>query len=226
MITLADGAKIKGRNTWYLFGKHVKIETPGGTSPSTPGAKITDADYDRVAKMIGCETRALKAVVMVEAAGGGFLPSGRPKILFEAHWFGDFTGYKYNSSHSNISSKSWNPDLYEGGEKEWDRFEAAAQIKRKFAIGSCSWGLPQIMGAYSWEMPGLGFKDEEDFYTRMCRSEGDQLEAMGRFIMLNPKMHSAIKDKAWSRFALLYNGESYAVNQYDIKLADAYAKLA
>jgi hypothetical protein len=162
---------------------------------------------------------------MVEAAGGGFLPSGRPKILFEAHWFSDFLGHQYDNSHPSISSRKWNPDLYYGGEKEWDRFEMAAKINRKFAIGSCSWGLPQIMGAYSWEMPGLGFKDEEDFFVRMCRSEGDQLEAMGRFIMLDPRLVNGIRNKSWAKFSEAYNGEAYAVNQYDIKLAEAYASL-
>jgi hypothetical protein len=225
LVTLPGSEKIKGRSTWFLFKDHIKIETPGGTSISTPGAKVTEADYDRVAKMIGCETRALKAVVMVEAAGGGFLPSGRPKILFEAHWFSDFTGHKYNDSHPEISSRSWNPDLYDGGEQEWDRMEKAMALNRSFAIQSASYGLPQIMGAYANEMPGLGFKDEEDFLTRMSRSEGDQLEAMGKFIMLDPRLVSAIKSKNFAKFALAYNGESYAQNQYDIKLADAYASL-
>jgi N-acetylmuramidase len=225
LVTLPGAAQIKGRNTWYLFRDHVKIETPGGTGLKSPGAKVTEADYDRVAKMIGCESRALKTVVMVEAAGGGFLPSGRPKILFEAHWFSDFTKSKYDSSSPNISSRKWNPDLYDGGELEWDRMEAAMKLNRSFAIQSASYGLPQIMGAYANEMPGLGFKDEEDFLERMSRSEGDQLEAMGRFIMLDPRLVSAIKSKSWAKFAEAYNGESYYVNKYDQKLQDAYDSL-
>jgi uncharacterized protein YvpB len=225
LVTLPGTKTIKGRKTWFLFKDHVNIETPGGTSISSPGAKVTDEDYDRVAKMIGCEARALKAVVMVEAAGGGFLPSKRPKILFEAHWFSDFSNHVYDDSHPEISSRSWNPDLYDGGEQEWDRMEKAMKLNRSFAIQSASYGLPQIMGAYANEMPGLGFKDEEDFLTRMSRSEGDQLEAMGRFIMLDPRLVSAIRSKSWAKFAEAYNGESYAVNKYDIKLADAYASL-
>lgn len=182
---------------------------------------VTQADIDRVAKMLGCETRSLKAVMQVEAGGGGFLPDGRAKILFEAHWFGDYTGYQYNASNPNISSKGWNRDLYIGGAGEWDRFAEAAKLDRKSAIKSCSWGLPQLMGGNAIEM-NLGYADEEDFYTRMMRSEGDQLEAMGRFIKADAKMLQALIAKDWAEFAYRYNGESYAANAYDVKLADAY----
>jgi hypothetical protein len=185
---------------------------------------ITQADIDRVAKMLGCESRALKAVMQVEAGGGGFLPDGRAKILFEAHWYGDYTGYQYNSSHPNISSKGWNRDLYVGGAGEWDRFAEAAKLDRKAAIKSCSWGLPQLMGGNAIEM-NLGYADEEDFYTRMMRSEGDQLEAMGRFIKADPGMLAALRAKDWTSFAIRYNGESQSLNQYDRKLADTYDSL-
>lgn len=183
---------------------------------------IVPTDIDRVAKMLGCESRALRAVMAVEAGGGGFLPDGRAKILFEAHWFGDYTAYQYNQSHPNISRKGWNRDLYIGGAGEWDRFAEAAKLDRKAAIKSCSWGLPQLMGGNAIEM-NLGYADEEDFYDRMMRSEGDQLEAMGRFIKADPAMLAALKLKDWAEFAYRYNGEGYAANQYDIKLAEAYA---
>jgi hypothetical protein len=191
---------------------------------AAPASKtITQADIDRVAKMLGCETKALKAVMAVEAGGGGFLPDGRAKILFEAHWFSDYTGNQYDGSHPGISSKRWNRGLYIGGEGEWDRFAEAAKIDRASAIKSCSWGLPQLMGGNAIEM-SLGYKDEEDFYACMMRSEGDQLEAMGRFIAKDSGMLAALRSKDWAEFAYRYNGEGYAANSYDVKLADAYAQ--
>lgn len=36
-------------------------------------------------------------------------------------------------------------------------------------------------------------------------------------------MLQALKSKDWAEFAYRYNGEGYAANQYDIKLAEAYA---
>lgn len=201
-----------------------RAEKPTELAAVGASKTVTSADIDRVAKMLGCETRALKAVMEVEAGGGGFLPDGRAKILFEAHWFGDYTGYQYNDSNPNVSSKGWNRDLYIGGAGEWDRFAEAAKLDRKAAIKSCSWGLPQLMGGNAIEM-NLGYADEEDFYNRMMRSEGDQLEAMGRFIKADPKMLQALKTKDWAEFAYRYNGEGYAANNYDVKLADAYDSL-
>lgn len=186
---------------------------------------ITQADIDRVAKMLGCESRALQAVMTVEAPGGGFLPDGRPKILLEAHYFGDFTGYQYNQSHPNISSKGWNRELYIGGAGEWDRFAEAARIDRRYAICSCSWGLGQVMGSHVIENPEFMEyynSDAERFYKAMCDSEGEQLIAMGLFIKSTPQALEGIRSKNWAMFAKAYNGAGYAANQYDIKLAEAY----
>jgi hypothetical protein len=226
-ITLAEG---KTPGLWYLFEKHCKVETPGGISVSSPGGAITEDDYIRIAKMIGCTPRALKTVIQVEAAGSGLFPNGKAKILFEAHWFGDFTNYAYNQSHPDISSKGWNRDLYIGGEREWERLEKAMKINRAYAIGSASWGLGQVMGAYSWEMPAMeipGATDAEkaENFMKLNETESGQLEIMGRFIMADERLKKALINLQWANFAYAYNGESYAVNQYDIKLADAYASL-
>ena len=45
------------------------------------------ADYARAATALRCEVACVKAVTEVEAGKSGFFPSGRPKILFEAHHF-------------------------------------------------------------------------------------------------------------------------------------------
>jgi hypothetical protein len=226
LVTLPGTEKIKGRNTWYLYKEHVTIETPGGVSLTTPGAKITEGDITAAAALISVEARALKAVMLVEAAGGGFLPSGRPKILFEAVYFSDFTGGRYDRSHPNISTPRWDPDTYFGGEAEWDRMEAAMRLDRAFALQSASYGLGQIMGSHSQEMPSLGYVGQvERWLTDNQHSEGRQLRIMAQFIADNPAMLTALQNKSWARFAKLYNGESYAANRYDVKLAEAYAKL-
>jgi len=59
----------------------------------------------------------------------------------------------------------------------------------------------------------------------MMRSEGDQLEAMGRFIKVDPKMLQALKSRDWAEFAYRYNGEGYRTNNYDQKLQAAYDSL-
>jgi N-acetylmuramidase/Peptidase_C39 like family len=226
LVTLPGTEQIKGRNTWYLFTKHIDIETPGGIASTAAGATITEADIKAAADLIGVEPRAMKTVMMVEASGGGFLPSGKPKILFEALYFHEFTGGKYDQSHPNISTPRWDPDQYKGGEAEWGRMEEAMKLDRSFAIQSASYGLGQVMGSHSQEMPSLGYVGQvERWLTDNQRSEGDQLKIMAKFIADNPSMLAALRDKRWAAFAEKYNGEGYAQNQYDVKLAEAYADL-
>ena len=49
---------------------------------------ITEDDFRKAAALLDVELAALKAVEEVETTGrGGFLPSGKPRILFEGHIF-------------------------------------------------------------------------------------------------------------------------------------------
>jgi hypothetical protein len=191
-----------------------------GQADAPPEGRITDTDIERAAQEIGIEPRAMKAVIAVEAAGSGFFPNGKPKILFEAQWFGLFTDDKYNFSHPDISLRAWDPNQYIGGEKEWDRLEKAAQLDKEAAYKAASYGLGQIMG-FHYER--LGYADVFSFAEDMHRSEGDQLLAMAKFIGLHPVMVEALKTKNWAKFAHAYNGEGYRTNRYDEKLAEAYA---
>ena len=47
----------------------------------------SEADYAAAAARYDVPVPSVKTVVEVEAAGDGFLRDGRPKILFEAHYF-------------------------------------------------------------------------------------------------------------------------------------------
>ncbi|MBD1822800.1 N-acetylmuramidase family protein [Cyanobacteria bacterium FACHB-DQ100] len=183
-----------------------------------PTRSLNSQDFRDVARSIGCEVAAVRAVVDVEAAGSGFLRDGRPKILFEAHWFSDFTNGRFDYSDDNISSPVWNRSLYIGGAGEWDRIYRAANLNREAALKSASWGLGQVMG---FNHAQAGYRDVESFVRDMHESEGKQLAAMFNFIKSN-RLDRFLISRDWAGFALRYNGESYRVNRYDEKLADAY----
>lgn len=183
-------------------------------------ARLTEQDYADCAKDLECQQAAIRAVVEVESRGGGFLPDGRPKILFEALYFHKLTGGKYDKSHPNISSPTWNKSLYKGGAKEWDRLEEAAALDRTAALRSASWGLFQIMGD-NYKM--CGFASVEDFVAAMEASEGEQLKAFTNFVR-SKKLDGYLRARNWASFAKGYNGPGYAKNQYDQKLAAAYGK--
>lgn len=223
MLTLPDHSKLFDADFWYGFALHLQIETPGGLTLCSPGATITPADVNRAAAEIGVEPAVMQAVLEVEAAGAGFLASGLCKILFEAAWFGQFTGDRYSDSHPQISSRRWDRSLYKGGELEWDRLKAAQKLSHEAALKSASWGLGQVMG-FHWQK--LDYRSVDDFVACMGRSEGEQLLAMARFIQADEFLLRALKQKSWADFAYGYNGEGYAQNQYDQRLAAAYAAIA
>ena len=184
-----------------------------------PIRRLTSQDFRDVAQSIGCEVAAVRAVVDVEASGSGFQNDGRPKILFEAHWFSEFTSGMYDRSHGSISSRVWNRNLYIGGAGEWDRIYRALNLNRTAALRSASWGLGQVMG---FNHRAAGYRDVETFVRDMHDSEGKQLAAMFNFIKTN-RLDRFLINRDWAGFALRYNGESYRVNRYDEKLAEAYA---
>jgi peptidoglycan hydrolase-like protein with peptidoglycan-binding domain len=184
------------------------------------GAKLTDQDFADCATNLNCQIAAIRAVVDVESAGGGFLPDGRPKILFEAKYFHKLTNGQFDKSNPNISSPVWNKKLYKGGAREWDRLNEAAALNRSAALQSASWGLFQIMGA---NYKACGFASADDFVAAMEKSEGEQLKAFANFVRSN-KLDGFLRTRKWASFAKGYNGPGYAQNKYDQKLAAAYNK--
>ena len=54
-------------------------------------------------------------------------------------------------------------------------------------------------------------------------SEGEHLKAFGNFITSN-SLDGALRNHQWAKLAAGYNGPGYKDNQYDTKLANAYAK--
>ena len=181
---------------------------------------LTDIDYRNAAALLGVETACVKAVTKVESRGSGFLPSGAPVILFERHWM--YKLLKAKLGHEPALSDVVDPKAggYKGGAAEHTRLEKAVAIDRECALQSCSWGLFQIMG-FHWK--ALGYGSVQQFVNAQYASEAKQLDTFVRFLKINPSMLAALKVKDWAKFAKLYNGPAYAKNNYDTKLAEAYA---
>ena len=185
-------------------------------------APLGDGDYTEIAQQLGCPVAAVKAVVAVESSGHGFLPDGRPKILFEAHIFGRLTGHRYDLSHPEISSPVWDRKLYKGGAAEYDRLFAAMSLDEPSALESASYGLFQILGS---NYQTCGYPDVESFVRDCIQSERGQMRGFVGFIR-GRKLDDELRTQRWADFARVYNGPSYAENHYDEKLAQAYARYA
>ena len=190
-------------------------------------APLTDKDFEDMARQLGVEEAALRAVVEVECSSkGGFLADGRPRILFEGHIFHKrllargINPEEYAPSNPDIIYPSWTRAHYKGGKGEWERFERAAAISPEAAVESASWGLFQIMG-FHWKT--CGCTSPTNFRERMERSEREQMALAMQFLE-KTGIAKFLKTKDWCTFALRYNGSEYKANRYDTRLAAAYQK--
>lgn len=182
-----------------------------------------------VAREINIEPCLITAVNNVESNGQGFLPSGKPKILFEGHIFWrelKKAGYsneqlqELSRQHPSVLYRTWTRQYYSRNpEKEYDRLAEARAINDSAALASASWGAFQIMGMnYSL----CGFSNVLDFVAAQESGEKAQLISFINFLK-NNGLVEYLKNRDWAGFARRYNGPGYAQNKYDEKLARAYA---
>lgn len=207
---VADG--ITGPKTWSTL-------SAGRRDPR----HLTDVDLQRAADRLQVDLAAVRAVNEVESKGAGFLPDGRPVILYERHIMyrqlaaagldADALAAKYPAL---VNPKRGG---YAGDAAEYARLASASQISAACALDATSWGAFQIMG-FHWK--ALGYPDVIAFVDAMKVSEAEQLEAFVRFVLADKVMLAALRGKKWAKFAELYNGKAYAENLYDVKLERAF----
>ena len=188
--------------------------------------KLDQDDFAKAASALGVPVAAIRAVTEVESKGSGFLPDGRPVILFERHIMRRQLEKMGRKDLADLQAKF--PSIvnrqtggYKGGAAEHERLGVAATINRQCALESCSWGLFQVLGVH-WKL--LGYASIQDFVNAMYRNEAGHLDCFVRFIKANPNLLRAIRAQDWAAFAAGYNGPAYVKNAYHTKLATAFAK--
>jgi len=187
--------------------------------------KIPDETWAPLAQSLNVSVAALRAVAAVESAGDGFLvaPPELPKILFEGHAFHRLTQGRFDTAHPTLSYPKWTKQFYsKTGAGEWTRLNAACALDRRAALQSASWGMFQIMG-FNYGL--CGYADVDAFVAQQKAGAAEQLECFVRFISRDVFL-SALRERRWAAFARAYNGPGYKLNQYDTKLAAAYAVFA
>lgn len=188
--------------------------------------RLTQDDYSRAAKALDVPVAAIRAVTEVESKGSGFLPDGRPVILFERHIMRHRLLQVGRKDVADLQVKypsavNAKPGGYKGGAAEHERLGVAATIHRQCALESCSWGMFQVLGLH-WKV--LGYASIQDFVNAMYRDEASHLDCFVRFIKANPHLHKALIARDWVSLARGYNGPGFAVNKYDQRLAAAFKK--
>jgi len=182
------------------------------------GTPIDLTGLSHACELLGLAAAEVWAILNVETRGFGFFQDRRPQILFERHIFHRLIKGRYDSDNADVSNRK--PGGYLKGAAEYIRLEKALQLDKEAAIQSTSWGIGQVMG---FNFKVAGFSSTEAMVTEMVKDENSQLTAMANFIKEN-NLAGALQRKDWAAFARGYNGKDYKINEYDTRLAAAYAK--
>ncbi|MGN6655342.1 MAG: N-acetylmuramidase family protein [Rhodanobacter sp.] len=186
-----------------------------------PKRGIGAQDYADAAALLGVEVAAIQAVAKVETAGSAFDDYGRPRILFERHYFHRLTQGRYDKRHPDISNSL--AGGYGKFSAQYGKLERAYVLDAVAALESASWGRFQIMGS---NYRDAGFVSVQEFVLALARTEAAHLQAFASFVSANKGLHKALEKKDWAAFAKAYNGKGYKKNDYDSKLKNAYDKFA
>ena len=188
---------------------------------------LSNQDIKDQATKAGIDPRVLFAIRSVEGKGAGFLPDGRPLILFERHIFyreyskkfGEAKAKELQAKVPNICHPTWDQTAYKGYSREYDRLELAAQYDKECAYRAASWGMFQILGQ-NHEV--CGYPTAVAFAQDMYKSEDNHLAAVIKFIKGDTKLFAAVKIKDFVAIATIYNGPAQAKHGYADKMKKAF----
>jgi hypothetical protein len=196
--------------------------------PPQPSLHLTDEDFTRAAAALSVSEAVVRAVAYVEAAGRGFLPDGRPQVLYEAHVFHRETGGIHGAARDSrgrpLSVPRWDRSLY-GAAGVWQhdgRLAPAAQLDWAAAHRATSFGLFQVMG---FNHASVGHETIQSFVEAAFRGAGDHLDMFVKFVQAN-RLELMLRNRRWADFARRYNGPGYRQNNYDRRLAEAYRRFS
>jgi len=189
---------------------------------------LVEADFARVAAMLGVNPAMIKAVRAVEAPRAPFDELGRPSILYERHIFGRETRGRFNRSHPRLSSSQWAPGTYGPFSAQYGKLAAAVQLHPEAAFKACSWGAFQVLGRNA--VP-IGYPSAFGMAVMLTESEAAHLDSFARYVIANrlvDELRACRPGDAVScvPFARGYNGAGYARNSYHVRLAQAAARFA
>lgn len=228
-------ARLRGLSAGRALGSRVGAgvsdagaQEPGvavaGAADAVPNTTpLTDEDFRAAAERLGVDEASIRAVAEVESVSGGFLDDGRPRILYERHYFRSLTDGRFNRSHPELSGPARRAGTYGTLTRQHDRLEAAMVLDREAALQSASWGRFQIMGK---NYAAAGYGSIDAFVADAHAGEGGQLRMFVGFIESDDRLHDSLRRRDWAAFARIYNGPNYRQNRYDDKMAAAYTRYA
>ena len=186
-------------------------QTEGPSSGSSTGMSHGGIDVGSLAQQVGMKPAFLMAIMKIESAGN---PSA---IRFEPHLFNRKTsGAKV--PFTQAPGKSFSLTSSETNRGAFDR---AFAIDPDAAVRSTSWGLGQVLGGHLINLYRSPQRGVEAFYTDPNKVS---MELIVEWLRDSPSAVSAANKEDFAGFARLYNGPNYKMNNYDVKLREAYER--
>lgn len=222
----AEAPAPPGRRTRGSEAAPAVAGLPADFFASYTGEPLGEQAFTEAARALGCEVAAVRAVAEVESRGSGFDAQRRPTLLYERHVFSRNTvpKGKFDATHPEVSfNKPYAPGTFGNTEQQWRKLGQAYGLDAAAAVRAPSWGMFQILGE---NHRACGYASAADYARAMTTSPVAHLRAFVAFVLANPTLLKAIRERNWPAFARAYNGPNYARYQYDQKMASAYAKHA
>lgn len=196
---------------------------------------VTESDITSIAQLLGdTSNKRIKAVAKVESGGGAYTNEGLVKILWERHLFYKyvnrtiyFVGYK-NEYISFQKYGGYTLDINDNKINDsWEKLSYAVCIDPDGALQSISIGKFQVLGKYYSYM---GYKHPIDMLWDARNSEASHYRMLANYILkvanLKPAfLRISTNSNTCRDFAKGYNGPSYTLYEYHIKIANALKSL-
>jgi hypothetical protein len=194
---------------------------------------FSEDQFRNMAKQLGVEVAAVKAIVQQESKGHPFLINGLPPILYERKQFHDLsiqkidmqkkqsidhrssTKGKHKDGSSTKNPYPGYPDLCfpthgnygSGGLYQYGKLVRAAKLDPEIALKACSWGGFQIMGE---NYRACGCATVYDFVNKFMSGTVGQAAIFVEFMKnQKPEAISGLKNRDWEAVAKSYNGDGW-----------------
>jgi len=178
--------------------------------------EITLGHCQACADSLGIAPELVQTVARVESQGD---PKG---FLFEPHVFSKLTNHIYDQTRPDLSYPKWDKTKYpKHKEDRLVQFGKAVYLEPLRAYESASWGLFQIMG-YHFKV--CGYSSALAMSAILQSSVEANVTAFGK-ILQSMYLIDTLRAKEWEKFAKIYNGPEYKLNNYHIKMQNEYDRI-
>jgi len=222
---------------------YIPVVLNSGDKPHTESAPVTPDTTPPPSVRLGIlDPNVLMAILDIES-GAAFADDGRMVIRFEAHIFKSELGndelfnrhfriadsqpwaeqqfYRLTPDDEWTPIHTWSGTFEERQNSEWETFYLAQSLSREATMRSISMGRGQIMG---FNHARIGYPSAEAMFQAFARqADGDAAQVIGfvNYMLDNPALVRAIKERNWRAIAAAYNGAG-GVDVYAPLLATAW----